>query len=104
MAKLPGNSVEKHPRCGGRKQSGNPIAETRRKTATLVEVKNVDPTNRIKGLPNVKLEEKSQDLGFVESSGNVLHIEEVVMSASLLNKSTLRFVDKVIHKWTKTGS
>jgi hypothetical protein len=72
-------------------------------TPTLEEVEHVVASNRVKGFSNVKLEEEIRDIGFVESSGNVLPIKEVIMNASLLNKCTLRIGDKVIHVGTKAS-
>jgi hypothetical protein len=54
---VPGDPIKKHTRGGGGEQSDDLISKVRREAAALKESKDVLPTNRIKSLPNVKLEE-----------------------------------------------
>ena len=63
----------------------------------LQKLKNEFPSYGIKGFTDVKLEEKSRDFAFVESSCKVADIHEVIMNASSLNESTLSIGNKVIH-------
>jgi hypothetical protein len=73
----------------------------RGESSTLQKVNDILPTNGVKSLTNVKLEEQCRDLCFVESSGKIFDIEEVVMDASLLDESTLSIRDKLVHEWSK---
>jgi hypothetical protein len=66
-------------------------------TFPLHEVQNVFPPNRVKRLTNVKLEEKSRDLCFVEPRGKVLDIQEIVVNTPLLDEGALSIGDKLIH-------
>jgi hypothetical protein len=68
----------------------------------LQKIKDVLPTNGVEGLENVEFKKEGQSLCFVESSGKVLDIEEVVMYASFLYEGTLSIGDKLVHKRRKT--
>jgi hypothetical protein len=69
-----GNTIEKSPRGGGTKQSGNPIMEL--EPVSLEEIKHVLPSNGVKGFTNVAL---------VKSFCKVDNITTVV-SRSKINK------------------
>jgi hypothetical protein len=51
----PGNSIEQDSRRGSGEKRGNPIPEASREPPALKEIKNVFPTNGVKGLPDVEL-------------------------------------------------
>jgi hypothetical protein len=67
----------------------------------LKKVKQVLPTYGIEGFPNVKFEEKGQKSSFVETRGEILNVEEIVMNSSFLDKGTLNIGNKIIHARSK---
>jgi hypothetical protein len=95
--RLAGNAIKKNPRGRGRKNGGHPIPEPRWEAPTLKKVKQVLPTYGIKGFPNVKFEEKGRKSSFVETRGEILNVEEIVMDTSFLDKGTLCIGNKIIH-------
>jgi hypothetical protein len=64
----------------------------------LKEVKNILPTNGVKGLTNVKLEEESRGPCLVEPSGEILHIKKTIVDAFLFYEGALSIGDEVIHE------
>jgi hypothetical protein len=53
----------------------------------LQEVKDVLPTNRVKSLVNVKLEEEGRSLSLVEPSGKIFDIQEIFVDAFYFMKA-----------------
>jgi hypothetical protein len=80
-----GHAIKEHPRGGGVEECGNPIPETYREAHFVKKVKKISPTDRIEGLPDVKLENEGRGFIFVEFCGKVFNIEKVIVYASSLD-------------------
>ena len=83
------DTIKKDSGQGGSKKGGYPICPSVRKTFFPKKVEEVVPTDRVKSLCDVELEEERGGVREVNSSDQIPDVKEVIMDAPCLHEGTL---------------
>ena len=90
------SAINEH-RGGGRaEENGHPFVPPLTKAQSTQYFDEVAPIDCVKSLMDVELHEECRRLMFVHFPNGGLHVEEIIMDASLLDESTLTVRNHII--------